>query len=211
MRKGLYILFEGNTGTGKTTHAKKLTEYLNELKLKTYYRKSIPSFTKIGRLIRILKKYSKSNFFVDFLYVLDAFFDHTWIKIMRNKGYNIIQDRSTPSLKAFIKSHRIGLNQKVIINMIDCMERYFTEPNLVFYFTSEYDEKIKRMYSKNDLTSSDYSLILNKKNLDNLESELERNLKKYKSVEKIDTTKKEIEEVDKVVLKKVLSMFDYNF
>jgi thymidylate kinase len=204
MRKGLYILFEGSIITGKTTHAKNLAKLLNELNLETYYRRSIPSSTKRGELIKSLRKHSTPKLFDDFLYVFDAFLDYIWIRIIRSKGYNIVQDKFTPSLRAFIKSHRNGFNQKVIVNMLNYMEKYFLEPDLVFYLTTQYDEKIKRVSSKHDLTNYDYSLISNRKILDKVENELEKGLKKYKNIERIDTTRKEIEEVDKIILEKTL-------
>ncbi|GIN74789.1 thymidylate kinase [Bacillus sp. J14TS2] len=141
MKKPIWIVFEGIDGSGKTTQAKMLKDYLNKNGVKTLYKHIFDS--QAGKLLRdifINNTLGNKTEILILCATRQAFFEE--IVLDENKYDVILVDRLFLSILAMQ-----GINDKDIelINYIRgniCEER---TPNFVFYMNTLPDECKRRL------------------------------------------------------------------
>jgi dTMP kinase len=201
---GKYIVFEGVTCSGKTTHAKNLVNKLDDLGYKVEYRKNALSNKKIGSVIRNIVRCPIPSLVDDMLYLTDFYLNDLEIKKKIGNGYFIIADRYLPSLEVFNETHRKNFVGEIDKKLTKKLEGALLEPDIVFYLTCNPEERKQRANQKKDLTNIDVSMLENDRLMNETEEKLEEKLKRYRKVIKIDTTNKKIEEVDQEIIEKLL-------
>ncbi len=198
-----YIAFEGTPLTGKTTHAKNLCRFLQELGYDVSYYKFAPSLSNFGHLLLFLRNYNLPKLVIDHLYVADSIMNDIRIRRDLKRGKIVICDKYLPSLNSFFKTFREGVGHQILIGEIEVLEKFILEPDILFYLFCDFKEKLYRMRKKDDISYYDLSLLSDRRILEKLESNLEESLNRYRNIIKINTTKS-IEEVDKEILNIVL-------
>ena len=146
MTKGLFITFEGNDGSGKTTQILKLTEYLKARGMEVCHLRE-PGGTPIGEKIRnlVLDKENEEMCAAAemLLYAASrAQLVHTVIKPRKAEGKAVICDRFVDSSYAYQGIGRgLGLDTVIAVNapaIVDCL------PDLTFFMDVDADTAMKR-------------------------------------------------------------------
>lgn len=153
---GIFITFEGIEGSGKSTQAKRLYDYLKEKKVKVYLTKE-PGGTKIGQRIRdILLSHWNENFpsvAELFLYEADRNIHiHNIIKPLLQQDYILICDRFYDSTTAY--QHYAG---GIDYNLVDFLNKTATEginPDITFLLDLPVEEAFKRLNREKDRMES---------------------------------------------------------
>ena len=143
---GKFIVFEGIDGSGKTTQAKKLYEYLKNKGLKTVLTKE-PGGTDIGKEIRkilLSKDYNIPPIAELLLYEADRnIHTSTFVKPKLHNGYFVISDRYIYSTLAY-QSFGRGIDR----NIVDYLNSLATEdlkPDIVFLLDIPVEEGLNRI------------------------------------------------------------------
>ncbi|RUM50999.1 MAG: dTMP kinase [Hydrogenothermus sp.] len=152
MGKGVFIVFEGIEGAGKTTQAKNLYEYLNSIGKKSILTRE-PGGTKTGKKIREILLSDTDEMFPPkaelFLYEADRNFHiHNVIKPNLEKGINVICDRYIYSTLAY-QGYARGLD----INLIKTLNDIATDgvfPDVVFLIDIPVEVSLQRLGNKKD-------------------------------------------------------------
>ncbi|HIE58510.1 MAG TPA: dTMP kinase [Persephonella sp.] len=152
MKKGVFIVFEGIEGAGKTTQAKNLYEYLNSIGKKSILTRE-PGGTKTGKKIREILLSDTDEMFPPkaelFLYEADRNFHiHNVIKPNLEKGINVICDRYIYSSLAY-QGYARGLD----INLIKTLNDIATDgvyPDIVFLIDIPVEVSLQRLGNKKD-------------------------------------------------------------
>ncbi|RUM57553.1 MAG: dTMP kinase [Persephonella sp.] len=146
VNRGKFIVFEGIDGSGKTTQAKKLYEYLKEKGLKTVLTKE-PGGTDIGKEIRKIllnKDYNIPPIAELLLYEADRNIHiSTFVKPKLHNGYVVISDRYIYSTLAY-QSFGRGIDR----NVVDYLNSLATEdlkPDIVFLLDIPVEEGLNRI------------------------------------------------------------------
>ncbi len=146
VNRGKFIVFEGIDGSGKTTQAKKLYEYLKDKGLKTVLTKE-PGGTKIGKEIRKIllnKDYNIPPIAELLLYEADRNIHiSTFVKPKLHNGYVVISDRYIYSTLAY-QSFGRGIDR----NLVDYLNSLTTEdlkPDIVFLLDISIEEGLNRI------------------------------------------------------------------
>lgn len=146
MRKGFFITFEGNDGSGKTTQIRLLSEYLKEKGIEVVLTRE-PGGTPIGEQIRsiLLDKANKDMHPVTemILYAASrAQLVNTLIRPAIEEGKAVICDRFVDSSYAYQAMGRgLGLKAVRTVNSYaigDCM------PDITFFMDIDADAAMKR-------------------------------------------------------------------
>ncbi|GBD34454.1 Thymidylate kinase [bacterium HR35] len=145
MKKGNFILFEGISGSGKSTQAKIISQILKAKYFKEPPRKGSFSFVR-----KIILKENLDSLNEFFLFLAQRRFIYLQIEKLLNKGINIILERSFPS--TYVYQYEIGglkkfLKFKEVFNL-DLKARNFLEPDFVFVFDLSPTEALKRLKFK---------------------------------------------------------------
>ena len=151
MGKGKFIVFEGIDGSGKTTQARKLYEYLKEKSFKVVLTKE-PGGTDVGMEIRkiLLNKDFKIPPIAELLlYEADRNIHiSNFIKPKLEDDFTVISDRYIYSTLAY-QSFGRGIDR----NLVDFLNRLATEnlkPDIVFLLDISVDEGLKRIGKRQD-------------------------------------------------------------
>ena len=143
---GKFIVFEGIDGSGKTTQAKKLYEYLKEKGLKTVLTKE-PGGTDIGKEIRKIllnKAYNIPPIAELLLYEADRNIHiSTFVKPKLHNGYVVISDRYIYSTLAYQ-----SFGRDIDRNLVDYLNSLATEdlkPDIVFLLDIPVEEGLNRI------------------------------------------------------------------
>lgn len=152
MKNGVFIVFEGIEGAGKTTQAKNLYEYLNSIGKKSILTRE-PGGTKTGKKIREILLSDTDEMFPPkaelFLYEADRNFHiHNVIKPNLEKGINVICDRYIYSSLAY-QGYARGLD----INLIKTLNDIATDgvyPDIVFLIDIPVEVSLQRLGNKKD-------------------------------------------------------------
>lgn len=152
MRKGLFITFEGNDGSGKTTQIRLLADYLRNKGIEVVLTRE-PGGTPIGEKIRsvLLDKANKEMHPVTemLLYAASrAQLVNTLIRPAIEEGKAVICDRFVDSSYAYQAMGR-GLGLKTVKNVNsyaigDCM------PDITFFMDIDADAAMKRRNSSGE-------------------------------------------------------------
>ena len=152
MRDNKFIIFEGNEGTGKSTHIDFASKHLNKNKIDHIITRE-PGGTKSAELIRkvILKDYfhkelkEKFNMYTDTLLYLASRNEHIINKIrpaIKNKKI-IICDRFVDSTTAY-QVYGKGINKKFIDSVHKTILKGI-KPDLTFILTANISKAMKRL------------------------------------------------------------------
>jgi dTMP kinase len=146
--RGLFIVFEGITGSGKKTHIKLLAERLKELG-KEVTIISFPDFE--SEIARLTKRPDLDNFTVSLLYAADRSRHQERIKSILEKGGVVITDRYCYSNFAFQSAKGVPLDWLMQI------EKNIIKPDLVFLIDAPIEVSMKRVQQANieDFTKRD--------------------------------------------------------
>jgi len=146
--RGLFIVFEGITGSGKKTHIKLLTEKLQNLGRDVTVI-SFPDFE--SEIARLTKRADLDNFTVSLLYVADRSRHQERIKSILEKGGVVITDRYCYSNFAFQSAKGVPLDWLMQI------EKNIIKPDLVFLIDAPIEVSMKRVQQANieDFTKRD--------------------------------------------------------
>lgn len=149
MKRGFYIVFEGVVGTGKTTHAKKLFEFLK----KTFPRREIvwtrePGGGEIGEAIRKLVQATPFREEMDAVceaYLYAASRAQTLRRVPQpvlKRGGLVISDRSFITSLAYQGfARKLGVEKTLEINKIAVEE---AQPDLILFLKLSPEEGLKR-------------------------------------------------------------------
>jgi len=152
MERGLFIVFEGIEGAGKTTQAKNLYEYLNSTGKNSVLTRE-PGGTKTGKKIREILLSDTDEIFPPkaelFLYEADRNFHvNNVIKPNLENGINVICDRYVYSTLAY-QGYARGLD----INLIKTLNDIATDgvyPDIVFLIDIPVEVSLQRLGNKKD-------------------------------------------------------------
>lgn len=197
-------MFEGVTCAGKTTHAKNLVEALNKLGYNAVYKKNALSNSKFGSLVRQVVRTPTPELLHDVLYFTDFYLNDLNIRKEVSNNYIVVADRYLPSLEVFSDVHRGNVIREIDKKIAEKLQRLSSKPDIVIYLVCSNEEKKDRMLKKKDLTKIDITDLKNEKLMNKMEEKLEEKLKRHRKVIKIDTTNKEIEEVDQEIIERIL-------
>ncbi len=146
VNRGKFIVFEGIDGSGKTTQAKKLYEYLKGKGLKTVLTKE-PGGTDIGKEIRKIllnKDYNIPPIAELLLYEADRNIHiSAFVKPKLHNGYVVISDRYIYSTLAYQ-----SFGRSIDRNLIDYLNSLATEdlkPDIVFLLDIPVEEGLNRI------------------------------------------------------------------
>lgn len=146
--RGLFIVFEGITGSGKKTHIRLLTEKLQKLG-REVTSISFPDFE--GEIARLTKRADFDPFTLSLLYAADRSRHQGRIKSLLEKGAVVISDRYCYSNFAFQSARGVPLDWLMNI------EKNIVKPDLVFLIDAPIEVSMKRVQQANieDFTKKD--------------------------------------------------------
>ncbi|MEM5836667.1 MAG: dTMP kinase [Candidatus Aenigmatarchaeota archaeon] len=121
--KGIFIAFEGITGSGKKTHIKMITEELLIRKI-PFTTLSFPDFD--NDIARLTKRLQLDPFTLSLLYAADRSFSQERIKALLEAGQVVITDRYCYSNFAYQAAKGIPLE------WLKEIEKYIIKPDIVF-------------------------------------------------------------------------------
>lgn len=145
MKKGKFILFEGISGSGKSTQAKIVSKIL-----KAKYFKEPPQqgpFSLVRKII-LEKKLDALNEF--FLFLAQRRFLYLQIEKILNKGINVVLERSFPS--TYVYQYEIGKLKNFFkfaeLSRLDLKARNFLKPDKIFIFDLSPKQAFQRIKTK---------------------------------------------------------------
>ena len=152
MKRGKFIVFEGNEGTGKSTHIRRISEYLNSIGHKHIVTRE-PGGTDFGEKIRAILLDTKSE--LDPLSEALLFYSSRIMNYRNiiletiNKGETVICDRFHFSTIVY---QGMCENCKKVSDLHDALNDYFSEYiSLVVYLDADVDTCLSRM-SRRDVS-----------------------------------------------------------
>jgi len=145
MKRGSFILFEGISGSGKSTQAKIISQILKAEYLKEPPRKGPFSFVR-----KIILKENLDSLNEFFLFLAQRRFIYLQIENFLNKGINVVLERSFPS--TYVYQYEISGLKKILkfeeVFELDLKARNFLEPDFVFIFDLSPALALKRLKFK---------------------------------------------------------------
>jgi len=205
----VYVSFEGTSGVGKTTYSRLLARSLTELGIPALYRKSCPSETSLGKMIRGLRDSKVPQLIMDYLYVLDLLQGDKWVRNNLKNGNSVIGDRSPYSLMGFCWFYRQGLGKRLILGTMGGLlsRGVFLEPDKLFYLKTSREERLRRMSGKDDLTTIDEGLLSEWSDVLSIELYLNQCLNPHEYCLPVDTTGMSIEGVNDFLLRETMRLW----
>ena len=200
MYKNPVIVFEGIEASGKSTHIKKVSKYLNKINRK-FIKIREPGGSFYSEIIRklMLNNKSKSNFITDLMLIM-ASRSENFDKILKKnfKKKIILIDRFIDSTIAY-QHYGMGIDKKLIIKLNNFILGNF---NATYTFVNIVNKKnMKTRFKKRNLLNKydkfNFSFY-NKVQRGYLQ--ISKNRKKYLV---IDSNKKNVEENSQLIIKKI--------
>ena len=146
MKRGKFIVFEGNEGTGKSTHIRRLSEYLNSIGHKHLITRE-PGGTEFGEKIRAILLDTKSQ--LDPLSEALLFYSSRIMNYRNiildaiNRGETVICDRFHFSTVVY---QGMCENCKEVIDLHNALDNYFSEYiSLVVYLDADVETCLARL------------------------------------------------------------------
>ena len=194
-RKGLFIVFEGIDGSGKTTICKMLEEFLRSEGFNVFFT-SEPTHGEYGKIIREKLRLGMDPIEAVLLFALDRYYHVKEIRRLLEKGYIVICDRYYYSSLAY-QGALLGEN---FLEYIESVHRPFIlDPDVTFlldvdprtglsrvknmrdiveiYEEVKLQEKIRELYLK-IAQKHDFIVINAEKSVENVFSEVLKHVKK---------------------------------
>ncbi|MEM5773278.1 MAG: dTMP kinase [Candidatus Aenigmatarchaeota archaeon] len=156
--KGIFIAFEGITGSGKKTHIKMITEELLVRKI-PFTTLSFPDFD--NDIARLTKRLQLDAFTLSLLYAADRSFSQDRIKALLEAGQIVITDRYCYSNFAYQAAKGVPLE------WLKEIEKHLIKPDIVFLIDVPVETTLSRV---RQLSLEDFS---KKEILERIEKEKE--------------------------------------
>lgn len=171
-----FIVFEGLDGSGKSTQAKLLKEWLVNKNLKVILT-SEPTDGIIGKIIReiLSKKRKASSRTLELLFAADRADHLDYILEMLNAGYIVISDRYYFSALAYNSSDH---------NWLENVYQFMIDPEIIFFIDMPIENCIQRIQKR----GADISICENKENLERAYKLYQKMLQNKKNVVYINGT-----------------------
>ncbi|MEM5766137.1 MAG: dTMP kinase [Candidatus Aenigmatarchaeota archaeon] len=134
--KGIFIAFEGITGSGKKTHIRMITEELLIRKI-SFTTLSFPDFD--NDIAKLTKRLQLDAFTLSLLYAADRSFSQERIKALLEAGQVVITDRYCYSNFAYQAAKGVPLDWLMQI------EKYLIKPNIVFLIDVPVETTLSRI------------------------------------------------------------------
>ncbi|MEC8996240.1 MAG: dTMP kinase [Pseudomonadota bacterium] len=205
MTKAKFIVFEGNEGTGKSTHIDFTSDYLTKNNIKHIVTRE-PGGTPAGESIRKILLDNKSNldpFSESLLFYASRIINyHSVILKALDNGKSVICDRFHYSTLVYQGLSKINQN---VINLHKSLDKYFAEKiSLIFYLDADIDTCLSRI---NRRESSDKFESKGKKFLEKIQKSYSEVFKDNKKAIKVETNQdKDI--VNKTIIKNIDKLFN---
>jgi dTMP kinase len=197
-KKGRFIVFEGLDGSGQSTQAGKLVNFLREKGIKTHLTKE-PTNNLIGGLIRgqLQGDWKSSQECLQLLFAADrAHHLEREVVPYLEKGVTVVSDRY------FFSSIAFGSLEIDDWDWLKTINKRFIKPDIVFYLKTSPKTCIKRI-SENRFS---FELFEKEKKLNIIEKTYNRILKEYDFFEAIDG-EKSIEDIAHEIKKSINKFF----
>lgn len=204
--KGKFIAFEGLDGSGQTTQANLLKDYLIKNGFEVVLIKEPTNESKAGKLINRILQADKKLSLVELEALQDKFAeDRSWHqknRVMPNleKGSIVLTDRSQFSSFAFGAASGIDLNYLITIN------EKFIEPDLVILLKTSPETSVERIKKR----GIKETLFEKEKQLEKVWQVYEKLIKKFRNIVVVDG-EKSIEEIHEEIKKNVKKMAKLSF
>ncbi len=200
-KRGKFIVFEGLDGSGQSTQAEKLVNFLRKKRIKVHLTKE-PTNSLIGGLIRgqLQGDWKSSQECLQLLFAADRA-HHLEREVVPHleKGITVVSDRY------FFSSVAFGSLEIDDWNWLKVINKRFMMPDVVFYLKTSPKTCIKRI-SENRFS---FELFEKEKKLEIIEKTYKWLLKEYDFFETIDG-EKSIDDVANEIKREVLSIFKKN-
>ena len=193
--KGLIIVVEGTTCSGKTSVAKGLVQLVGS---NVEYMKTLPSDR--FRLHLAEKQKTCSEYELDILFLEDLYDSAKEAEVLASKGTNVIMDRYFSSLSSFWKKMRSPDAYQNLMDVVDLNE--LVRPDFTFLLSADPKVREIRFKFKTDVSKIDERLL----NDADTERYMQEEAQKFNATE-VDTSYLSISEVASVLYKRV---FDGN-
>ncbi|HVZ67576.1 MAG TPA: dTMP kinase [Patescibacteria group bacterium] len=198
---GKFIVFEGNEGSGKTTHALDLVKKLEAEGVKVIYTKE-PTGGEIGQLIRrVLSGEVKSNpAALQYLFGADRSMHQEEIVELLKQGYVVISDRYFWSAAAYGLSD-LGnvLDYYLTIYSILSFYNQFLSPDITFFLDVNLDVAVERI-SKSHKHSEIYD---NREHMEKVKIGYDELIKKFPDEFTIIDANRDLPQVSADLMEKV--------
>ena len=205
MKRGKFIVFEGNEGTGKSTHIRRLSEYLNSIGHKHLVTRE-PGGTEFGEKIRAILLDTKSQ--LDPLSEALLFYSSRIMNYRNiildaiNRGETVICDRFHFSTVVY---QGMCENCNEVIDLHSALDNYFSEYiSLVVYLDADVETCLARLSRRK---VSDKFEAQGKAFISKVKESYDRLFSSNKKVFRIDTDDS-LDEVSNLILERVKDVID---
>ena len=205
MKRGKFIVFEGNEGTGKSTHIRRLSEYLNSIGHKHLVTRE-PGGTEFGEKIRAILLDTKSQ--LDPLSEALLFYSSRIMNYRNiildaiNRGETVICDRFHFSTVVY---QGMCENCNEVIDLHNALDNYFSEYiSLVVYLDADVETCLTRLSRRK---VSDKFEAQGKAFISKVKESYDRLFSSNKKVFRIDTDDS-LDEVSNLILERVKDVID---
>ena len=205
MKRGKFIVFEGNEGTGKSTHIRRLSEYLNSIGHKHLITRE-PGGTEFGEKIRAILLDTKSQ--LDPLSEALLFYSSRIMNYRNiildaiNRGETVICDRFHFSTVVY---QGMCENCNEVIDLHNTLDNYFSEYiSLVVYLDADVETCLTRLSRRK---VSDKFEAQGKAFISKVKESYDRLFSSNKKVFRIDTDDS-LDEVSNLILERVKDVID---
>ena len=205
MKRGKFIVFEGNEGTGKSTHIRRLSEYLNSIGHKHLVTRE-PGGTEFGEKIRAILLDTKSQ--LDPLSEALLFYSSRIMNYRNiildaiNRGETVICDRFHFSTVVY---QGMCENCNEVIDLHSALDNYFSEYiSLVVYLDADVETCLTRLSRRK---VSDKFEAQGKAFISKVKESYDRLFSSNKKVFRIDTDDS-LDVVSNLILERVKDVID---
>ena len=205
MKRGKFIVFEGNEGTGKSTHIRRLSEYLNSIGHKHLVTRE-PGGTEFGEKIRAILLDTKSQ--LDPLSEALLFYSSRIMNYRNiildaiNRGETVICDRFHFSTVVY---QGMCENCNEVIDLHNALDNYFSEYiSLVVDLDADVETCLARLSRRK---VSDKFEAQGKAFISKVKESYDRLFSSNKKVFRIDTDDS-LDEVSNLILERVKDVID---
>lgn len=202
MNNSFFIVIEGAHGSGKTTQAKLLEDYLNKKQITTVYTKE-PFLKEIKALVKAntQKSDNLNSLLMVYLHAADRIIHLNYILEKLKSNYVVVTDRY------FLSSCIYQQIQGLSIDFIENVNRFCIEPNITFILNVDSTNRRERLERSDRIRNS---LFFDSSNFE-IEDKLYRDLfQRYKRKWKKIFLINGMRDV-RVIFQEITSLFDKNY
>ena len=172
----MYIIIEGMPSSGKSTLAKKITDYYGMCDFK-----SLLATDSYGDIIRFFRDTSNNEELVDLFHLIDLMRNELQIIELLGEG-NVVRDKCFISSLAHFECVKNNMSmelQKIILSTYDEIYRKMIKPDLVIFINRGLEECRRLSIVKSDKSAIDSIILDNDLRFKKQEAALYENVQKY--------------------------------